>query len=96
MNCCGKKRQALTSSFSDPPKTINESQGEDSTVSVESNGSRTTALFRYTGRSSLEVDGIFRHRVYKFSKGIPELVIMAEDVAVMRGYPELIELKDER
>jgi len=49
--------------------------------------------FRYTGSSYLEVEGVFRHRLYKFSKRTPELVIMAEDVTVMRAYPELIELK---
>jgi hypothetical protein len=41
----------------------------------------------------LEVDGIFGRRLYKFSKEMPELMIMAEDVAIMRGYPQLIELK---
>jgi len=90
MSCCGKKRQAIASSISAPENTIN---GEDGEGSMVSNGSRTTAKFRYTGSSYLEVDGIFGHRVYKFSKRAPELVIMADDVAIMRGYPELVELK---
>jgi len=67
--------------------------GEDGEGSLVSNGSRTTAIFRYTGTSDLEVEGVFGHRVYKFSKRAPELVIMADDVALMRGYPELVELK---
>jgi len=93
MSCCGKKRQAISSWPSGSSTETDERESEGSILSVESNGSRETTVFRYTGSSSVEVDGIFGRRVYKFSKGMPELVIMAEDVALMRGYPELIELK---
>lgn len=93
MNCCGKKRQALAASWTPRNQETNESAGKGSTSPVESNDRQTTARFRYTGSGSLEVDSIFGRRVYRFSAGVPELGIVPEDVAVMRGYSELIELK---
>ena len=90
MNCCGKKRQALTASSA---QIINEKGGEQSTPPAGPNGSQNTAIFHYTGSSSLEVSGLFNRRIYKFSTAMPDLVILPEDAAILRGYPELIELK---
>jgi hypothetical protein len=93
MSCCGKKRQAMLSSSSAPAKKTSEREEERLDPFVESNSPQTTAIFRYTGSSSLEVDGIFKRRVYKFSRRMPELTVLAEDVSIMRGYNELIELR---
>lgn len=93
MSCCGKKRQEITSSYSGAGRARSQRLVEEPIVSLAPQRSRVAATFRYTGSSYLEVEGIFRHRLYRFSKATPEVVIMAEDVTVMRAYPELIELK---
>ncbi len=96
MNCCGKKRQALASAFSTANRTVNEGDGKAAPEPAVSDHTPTTAVFRYSGASALEISGIFGRRLYKFSAAVPELVVMAEDVAIMRGYSELIELKRQR
>ena len=93
MSCCGKKRQEMTSSYSVADRTRSQKNDAQAIGSLEPHGSPISATFRYTGSSYLEVEGIFRHRLYRFSQRMPEVVIMAEDVTVMRAYPELIELK---
>lgn len=93
MNCCGKKRQAMTSMPSALATVTSEPEAEGSSLSAVQNASPTTGVFRYTGSSSLEVEGLFGRRVYRFSKETPELVIVPGDAAIMRGYHELIELK---
>ena len=92
MGCCGQKRQALGFSYSELQNAGHKEEQES--IRFQSNGASTTTTFRYTCRSKLEVEGIFRQRVYKFSKRTPELAIMSEDVAVMRAYPDLVELKE--
>ena len=94
MSCCGQKRQAFRSSDSVAQRIRNEEEGDASTAYLESDHPRAAAIFRYTGSSYLRAEGILRQRVYEFSARTPELVIMPEDVAVMRAYPELVELKD--
>jgi hypothetical protein len=93
MGCCGQKRQAILLSPTGLSTETNERVAEGA---ADSNGPRSKGLFRYTGSSSLEVEGIFGRRVYKFSKEMPEQMIMVEDVAIMRAYPQLIELKSVR
>jgi len=93
MGCCGKRRQALASSFNDLQTTLSPVDDARPNASVQVDG---TAMFRYTGNSSLEVEGIFGHRAYKFSRKDQELLIAAEDVALLRGYSDLIELKRPR
>jgi len=58
-----------------------------------SDAAQTSARFRYAGITSLEVAGMLNRRVYRFSTGNPELTVLAEDVPIMRGYAELVELK---
>ena len=93
MSCCEKKRQGLNSLSSGPSKKVGV-DGEEAPVSVGgSAAAQTGARFRYTGIGSLEVDGTLSRRVYRFSTGTPELMVVAEDVAVLRGYSELVEVK---
>ena len=91
MSCCGKKREALAASWSAPQQ---ETNANGSTDDVESNVPQDNARFRYTGSGSLDVDGVFSRRLYKFSTGVRELVVTPEDVSVMRAYAELTELKN--
>jgi len=89
MGCCGKRRQALVSSFADTQASVKQIDDTPPSNLVQSN---STAVFRYTGESSIEVEGVFRRQVYRFSRENPELTIAAEDVALLRGYSELVEL----
>jgi hypothetical protein len=93
MSCCGKKRQALNSLSSGPTKKVDEGGGEGPIPLGRSNATQASARFRYTGITSLEVEGVLNHRVYSFSTRTPELTVLTEDVAIMRGYRELVELK---
>ena len=94
MSCCGKKRQALNSLTSAPTKKVGEGGDERPIPFARSNAAQTSAArFRYTGITSLEVEGMLNRRVYRFSRGTPELTVLTEDVAIMRGYRELVELR---
>jgi hypothetical protein len=96
MSCCGRKRQSLAASRSVLEQDSNSSAHEEFNDTVKSESPQTTTRFRYIGRGFLEVDGVFSRRMYRFSSGMPELLVVPEDVSVLRGYPELIELKQER
>lgn len=93
MSCCGKKRQALNSLSSAPTKKVGEGGDEGPIPFARSNAAQTSARFRYIGITSLEVEGMLNRRVYRFSRGTPELTVLSEDVAIMRGYSELVELR---
>jgi hypothetical protein len=93
MSCCGKRRQELAASRYVPQQETNESSANGSTGGLELNVPQGNSKFRYTGSGSLEVDGVFSRRMYRFSTGVRELVVTPEDVSVMRGYAELVELK---
>ncbi|HXD31815.1 MAG TPA: hypothetical protein VN643_11900 [Pyrinomonadaceae bacterium] len=66
---------------------------DKSVVRVESRSAPAAARFRYTGAGSLVVDGLFARNTYRFSAAARELMILGEDIAIMRGHPELIELR---
>jgi hypothetical protein len=89
MGCCGQKRQALNYSSG----TLQNESANDEKYLIESSISQQSAVFRYTGNQSLTVKGISGNNKYYFSAAIPELLVQAEDTALMRGYSELIELK---
>ena len=93
MSCCGRKRQALNSLSSAPTKKVDDGGGEVPMPVGRSDVAQTSVRFRYNGISALEVAGMLNRRVYRFSKGNPELTVLAEDLAIMRGYSELLELK---
>jgi hypothetical protein len=92
MNCCGSKRQALqSSSFTSVPGRHGVPAQQSN--AVVTNAPPSTAKFRYTGDTSLHVEGRFNRRVYKFSRESPELAVLAEDAAILRGYFDLVELR---
>ncbi len=91
MSCCGKKRQELNSFDVNPRlQYANTAKGYNP---ENKSFLQNNVTFRYTGNRSLRVKSVFNHRVYDFSSSDTELIVMAEDVAMMRGYSELIELK---
>ena len=90
MGCCGQKRQALARE----ELQIEENSAEESSVVGFGVRKRPAAAkFYYTGSGTLLVDGLFARNVYRFSSAVRELMIAAEDVSIVRGYPELTELK---
>ena len=93
MSCCGKKRQGLNSFSSEPNKRVGMDGTETPISAGRSTAAKTGARFRYTGIGSLEVEGTLSRRVYRFSMETPELMVVAEDVAVLSGYSELVEMK---
>ena len=91
MNCCGKKRQELHSSNVNP--RLQHADNARVTIGESDHLSQNIATFRYIGNQSLRIKSVFDHRVYNFSVYEPELTVMAEDVAMMRGYSDLVEMK---
>ena len=90
MGCCGQKRQALNYSGSNDLQ--NESVNDEANIN-ESFISQQSAVFRYTGNQSISVKSISGNKKYYFSAAMPDLLVQAEDTALMRGYSELIELR---
>ncbi len=94
MSCCGKKRESLNMINA---RTITKTHPNF----IRTNSARTRhadfipsdAVFRYTGTNSLVIRGFSNQRLYHFTVGNPELSVFAEDVAVVRAYPELVEIK---
>jgi len=92
MSCCGSKRQALY--VPNLPAAGQDAVGGERTSNRNTrNPVLTGTKFRYTGNQSLYVKGISNRRGYAFSASTPELMVSAEDAALLRGYPELIEVK---
>lgn len=87
MSCCGQKRRALA---------FTDSEAEQELMDDETGGSKNApSTFRYTGDAGLVINGLFGRNVYKFSTAARELMIVPEDVAIMRAHPELTELKSQ-
>lgn len=90
MNCCGNKRNSLRFIADNNP--VMKHQSSQFIHNKETvNSSRENKLFRYTGTGSLEINSFLNRKVYQFSASNPNLIVFAEDVAMLRGYPELIE-----
>jgi hypothetical protein len=92
MSCCGKKRQALNASKSGAPRP--DAIADTRRMHANNSASPQTGVeFRYTGNRSLDVKGVFNRRIYRFSVDNPECAASSEDVALLRGYSELMEIK---
>ena len=87
MSCCGQKRQswALENSVAMPDQTVER---------VGSKKEPVATRFRYTGAGSLVVYGVFARNLYRFSTTARESMILPEDVQIMRGHPELTEVRN--
>ncbi len=92
MGCCGDKRRALSVSYSKPHTNGND-LGSQETVSPRKGTTHSDALFRYTGNGVLDVKVSFSKNTYHFTQSTRELAVSGEDVAMLRGYPELVEIK---
>lgn len=84
MNCCGQKRQSLEfTTDTDVHETENNLPTTD----------QKPVYFRYTGDNELQVKGVF-NIVYSFSAQKPKLLVHPDDISVMRGYANLVEVKE--
>ena len=91
MSCCGNKRQSL-----DFFPAINKVQlQQEVPVAMNLNGSNKNGetLFRFTGKTSLEVKSLFGGQRYIFTSTHPLVSVLPEDVSLMKAYAELIEMK---
>ena len=90
MSCCGQKRSALTqSSGSERESTMAADPGS---LRMGFKSGTKAATFRYTGANALEISGLFGRNLYRFSAEARELMVVPDDVAIMRAHPELIEI----
>ncbi|NQX38289.1 hypothetical protein SAMN05421820_101303 [Pedobacter steynii] len=88
MNCCGQKRQSLQ--FTSANDTdVHEPETENNLITSD----QKPVYFRYTGNNELQVKGIF-NITYTFSAHRPRVLVHPDDVSVMRGYPDLVELRE--
>ena len=93
MSCCGQKRQAsrnLNTGISHKENKGDKSQSKETPLSQQN------VVFRYLGNQSLSIKGISGNKTYHFSVKTPEILVFAEDVALMRGYSALTELKAQK
>jgi hypothetical protein len=92
MSCCGNKRQAFY--LSNRPAPVEVAIAGDRIVNIRNRGPvQAETKFRYTGNQSLYIKGTFNRRGYHFSASSPEQMVSAGDAALLRGHPELIEIK---
>ena len=91
MSCCGNKRQSLNffpsiNQAALQPEAIIE-------IDFTGNNKKDETLFRFIGKTSLEVKSLFGSQRYLFTATNPLVSVLPEDSALMRAYPDLIEIK---
>jgi hypothetical protein len=93
MSCCGNKRSSL--------RLIHEERLLDKRQPAQMMNNREFVntrqeqkWFRYTGSGNFVVKSFSSKKTYHFSVNTPELFIPGDDVAMMRGYSELVEIGD--
>jgi len=92
MGCCGKKRKALNYIYSTP--SLSGISAQSKMASHKRTGLfQADAVFKYTGSRSLDIRGFSHKQSYHFSANAPEQKVNSEDVGLMRGYAELMEVK---
>jgi hypothetical protein len=91
MGCCGKKRQNLTNTYA--KASMVETNTAPGRRVNRNNIVGNNAVFKYTGSSSLDVKIPYNRHSYHFSSSAPEQTVAAEDAGMIRGYPELIEVR---
>ena len=91
MSCCGNKRQSLN--FFPAINRVELQQEAPVELQLNKNKKDAEALFRFTGKTSLEVKSLFGSQRYLFTAANPLVSVLPEDSALMRAYPDLIEIK---
>jgi hypothetical protein len=88
MNCCGQKRQSLQ--FTSANDTdVHETETENNLGTSD----QKPVYFRYTGNKELQVKGVF-NIIYTFSAYRTKVLVHPDDVSVMRGHPDLVEVRE--
>lgn len=89
MSCCGNKRQSL-----DFFPAINRTAlPEELHTEIIKHKKSVEAMFRYTGKTALEVKSLYGSQRYLFTKAKPLVSVLPEDSDLMRAYPDLTEVK---
>ena len=91
MSCCGNKRQSLN--FFPAINRVELQQETPVEMNLNGNKKNVEVLFRYTGKTSLEVKNLFGNQRYIFTDSQPLVSVLPDDVSLMRAYSELIEIK---
>ena len=93
MSCCGSKRQALNNVNS--KISPSQTNGMEKRIRARMAGVYTEdTMFRYTGNGTLNVKSASSQRTYHFSQANHEVRVSGDDTAMMRAYPDLIELRN--
>ncbi len=87
MNCCGQKRQSIQFTSANDI-SVNETESENNLTIRE----QKPVYFKYTSNNELQVKGLF-DMIYTFSEHRRQLLVHPDDVSVMRGYSDLIEVR---
>jgi hypothetical protein len=91
MSCCGNKRRSLDFF---PAIHQTEMQEEQPGEMIKHNAKKNAeTMFRFTGKTSLEVKSLFGSQKYIFTKANPLVSVLPEDSDLMRAYSDLIEVK---
>ena len=92
MSCCGNKRHSL-GFFTASNKTSLPGEQPAEIIEIAAKKSGET-MFRYTGKTSIEVKSLYGSQRYLFTKATPLVSVLPEDVDLLRAYPHLVEVKN--
>jgi hypothetical protein len=91
MSCCGNKRQSLN--FFPDINRAGLQQGTPVEMNLNGSNKNGETLFRFTGKTSLEVKSLFGSQRYIFTEARPLVSVLPEDVSLMKAYADLVEIK---